>query len=753
MSESGITLGVTSAIDLTLKGTVGSFSVGSGNEKKSLDVKYLLTHVSLNFSEGMDEKLLKELAPVREIFDPKDLDFDEIMQRDIDDSRVSNELIPYILDDRTNDLIKFFPPIVVIVLPISNNRNKPEALYPKVSIEDVEKEEFGVKTWKITRSGDIGSEVFEFRQPIIQNKPSSHDLVSLGLNTSKCRMIIVDGQHRAMSLLALYRNLKDGWSDAKRQPFKKYYDEWTDDYIRKFDLNEINLPLIICTIPDLDTSYSSDYNLKKAARSIFLTLNKTARKVSRTRNLLLDDNDLISSFMRKTLGVIKDADNRSEQSLSIQNIELDNERNKISTPIAISGVSHLHYIIEHLLMDGGDIIGVSSRSGRFGGRTYFGDALSRLDAKNTLGSDECDKTSRDSFSEETENKLGIKYQEIYGKIIVTFLNNFKPYESHNKATLSLKETLRVHDPDLVSMLFEGQGVIGVFNEHRANLKKKLSGNDFVNDVPRIQAIVDELDNTEARIKIRVDELYKVRSEKYLNECVDKVKFNIDGDIADSVKSEINKIYDNVYKTVAFQSAAICGFYKVYEKVSKDFSGDYDLDLSDIFGEYLDQLNKFFAPKSFSGFKKILSVLAGRTEGDDAGSLEIARNSNDSFRGVVLPSEMNPDNWPKYRYLILEIWKPTDINILSEFNKELDFCRNQVFKDLYERKKKTTAQEKNITEETLDKDDLKLIFDESFDNYKAFLGNFGRASDIQKTGFKEYISDPDSEIYDNDEGAN
>ena len=48
---------------------------------------------------------------MREVFEYETLDFDEIMQRDIDDARVSAELIPYLLDEKSVDLIKLFPPI------------------------------------------------------------------------------------------------------------------------------------------------------------------------------------------------------------------------------------------------------------------------------------------------------------------------------------------------------------------------------------------------------------------------------------------------------------------------------------------------------------------------------------------------------------------------------------------------------------------------------------------------------------------
>lgn len=619
-----------------------------------------------------------------------------------------------------------------------------------VFCEPVTKDKQGVKEWLVTRSGEIGSEVFEFEQPIQSGQVNKHDLVTLRLNISKCRLVIVDGQHRAMSLLALYRNLKDQWSDSKRQPFKKYYEEWTPDYIRQFNLSEINLPLIICTIPTLDKKYKGDYNLKKAARSIFLTLNKTARKVSRTRNILLDDNDLISSFMRKTLGEIKNSDNRSKNSLTIQNIELDQDKQKLNSPIAISGVSHIYYIVEHLLLDSGDIIGISPRSGRFSSRISFSDALGRLQGENLLGKNVCNNTKRDSFTDEIENTLKDKYQKIYGNLIIKSLNSFTPFESHNKASIELKESLRSTDIDLVSMLFEGQGVVNIFEEHRNNLKNKLKNNYFGTSVPKIEAIVKELDNTEKRLNFKIEGFYATRTKKYLENTTDKSKFkNTNGDFDKCIISLINQIYNNVFTTVAFQSAVICGFFNEYEKVSKDFQGQDNLNIENIFDEYLQQINEFLMPTSFLSFKKIISLLVGRAEGDNSDNLKVSEKSNDSFRGVVFPGEMQPDQWPKYRYLLMEIWKPTDSAMRDRINNELVYCRNQVFRSLYERKKKSISQQKNVTEDGLQKEDLEIAFEQAYGDYSSYLKHFNKSSEISKCIFKAHIKFPNFDIDDSE----
>jgi hypothetical protein len=55
-------LGTPSALNLTLQGSVGSFSVGHGsNGHSSLEVKYFLTHVSFDFEMGTSAEVYSTL--------------------------------------------------------------------------------------------------------------------------------------------------------------------------------------------------------------------------------------------------------------------------------------------------------------------------------------------------------------------------------------------------------------------------------------------------------------------------------------------------------------------------------------------------------------------------------------------------------------------------------------------------------------------------------------------------------------------
>lgn len=737
------------ALDLTLEGSVGSFRVGDiGSGARSLEVKYLLTHVGLNFASPANDKLLSALAPVREIFDFQSLDFDEIMQRDIDDARVSAELVPYLLDEHSKDMIKLFPPIVIVVMPIREARTQPEKFYPEVVEETLPPEGQGGRSHAlhVTRSGELGREVFQFEQPVDQGRVLQHDLVRLRLNTHRTRLIIVDGQHRAMALLALYRNLKDQWSDERRSPFKEYYSSWTKAYIERFNLNEINLPVILCTIPELDTTYAGDFDMKKAARSIFLTLNKTARQVSDARNKLLDDNDLISALMRRTLSRIKEKDERSPQALRIVNVELDQEgsRQKIQTHVAITGVPHIYYMIEHMMLDnGGTVKGVKPRAGIFSNRTKLDDLLVRLDGRNLLGASESDAIRRDQFSAAAADKLGRQFDVRYGGYIISALEKFAPFDRHNRAVIEIGEELdRVQDRQLKPILLEGQGIGRVFDQHRLNLRQKLRDGYFKTDVPEIEASSRRLDATAERITQTVALLYRDRAQRLFNDINDKKPIRgEDGEIHPKMIDWSNRLYEDVFSTVAFQTALVCGFFGLVEKAERKigkepFSDAPPIDRDQAFDEYMQQLNLFFSPRSIPQLKKVIRVFTGEIADDQ--DLWVVRQSNQTFRSVVFRAEMQPDQWPKYRYLLLEIWKPTHPVLAQTVADERAECRAEVFSALHDHYQTGYCREHAKLKDELTPAERTEIFNQTFDPYTGLLRNLS-AEGLERKVMREAVS--------------
>lgn len=729
------------ALNLSLEGSIGTFSVGTGREgQQSLEVKYFLTHVSLDFSTGSNEALLSQLAPVREIFDLEQLDFDEIMQRDIDDARVSSELIPYLLDEKSRDLVKLFPPVVVIVLPVREGENLPANLYPKI-ISETDEEINGNPGEFRLRSGSVGQEVFQFEQPISDGKQLKHDLVRFRLNTHKTKLVIVDGQHRAMALLALYRNLKDQWSDEKRAPFKDYYAEWTPNFIQQFNLKEIDLPIIFCTFPSLDEEYPGDFNLQKAARSIFLTLNKSARPVSDSRNILLDDNDIIAYFLRNCLSIVKDKDLRSPYSFRIFNVELDQAKNrtKIQSPIALTGVSHLYYMIEHLLLNKRkeDVKGLRPRSGRFDLRTDLeqNNCLSRLNGRNLLGAELATSTRRDNFTQRAASLLRKSFYERYGQFIVSAFEKFVPYEAHNKAVLNLETKIESYqDRQLRPILFEGQGLFRVFEQHRENLSQKR------NEFPEIDSILNKLKATADRLRNNLEDFEIDRAKLFLKNISDKSALRDENGeyVKPVVKWISNDLYEKILSTVAFQTSLICCFFEIIEKVNIELEKNNQeaLNTENCFQEYISQLNSFFIPSSSSKFKGIVRVFDGELSGNILDWNLV--KTNNTFRNVVHRGEMQPDQWPKYKYLILEVWESDNSKLSKAITEEVLTCRKQAFSALYSSNKTNYCRENSKLEENLDKPERQEIFDQTFHAYSSLLKNLA-SSGLNKKMMEEAVS--------------
>jgi len=735
------------ALDLTLEGTVGSFRVGKGDgDARSLEVKYLLTHVGLNFASPSNDKLLSALEPVREVFDVKTLDFDQIMQRDIDDARVSAELIPYLLDDNSKNMVKLFPPIVIVAVPVSEDKGDLEKLYPSVTTQTLPPDADRDWPMLVTQSGPVGREVFQFEQPIEGDQPSMHDLVRLRLNTHRTRLVIVDGQHRAMALLAIYRNLKDQWSHGRRAPYKEYYSSWTKSYIEKFHLDEINLPVIICTVPELNADYRGDYNIERAARSIFLTLNKNARQVSDARNKLLDDNDLIGLLMRGTLARIKSNDDLSPNAMRIVNVELDQEgsRQKILAPVAITGVPHVYYMIEHMMLDsGGTVKGIKPRSGSFSSRTRLEDMLARLDGRNLLGASAAEALRRDAFTTAAADKLAPQFDTRYGGFITGMFERFVPFDRHNRAVIEIGQRLeREHDRQLRPILMEGQGIGRVFDAHRKNLRQKLKSGFFKTDVPEIEASYRRLEATAERIEHIVDDLHRERAARLLNDISDKKLLrDSGGPIHKRLVDWCDKLYAEIFTSVAFQVALVCGFVGLIEKAERrlekgDFGDHPPIDRDQAFEEYMSQVNALFAPKSLAQLKKLIRVFAGEP-GDDA-EIWAFRPSNQTFRTVVYRGEMQPDQWPKYRYLFLELWAPSHPALETVVREERAECRAEVFSALHDHFETAYCSEQLKHKDELERPERTVIFNRTFETYSGFLKNFGSAG-LDRKAMRDALS--------------
>jgi hypothetical protein len=168
-----------------------------------------------------------------------------------------------------------------------------------------------------------------------------------------------------------------------------------------------------------------------------------------------------------------------------------------------------------------------------------------------------------------------------------------------------------------------------------------------------------------------------------------------------------------------------------------------------FQKYLDDISQFFTPKSVAQFKNISDVFAGSVDGDPSDWKII--KTNYTFRSIVHSEEMQPDQWPKYKYLLLELWSPNSPVLKETIDKNLLVCRKQVFKSLVDKKRDEWLIDNQKHEDSMTSKDHQRVQKTAEDLYGKLLKNLNR-KDITSLYFSTLL-DPQGmkeESYDNSE---
>jgi len=724
-------LNVVSGLDLHISGAIGSFSVKpAAPASPSLPVKYLQTHVTFDLDGGQRERLFQNLLPVREIFETKDLNFEDLMQRDIDDGRVSTELIPYLLEPGA--AVKFFPPIVAVVVPVGSQKELLSS-YPDITEETINSEGY---VRRIQRAGTFGKEVFEFEQIEVGGERLEFDNARLRLNTNRCKIVIVDGQHRAMALLALYRNLK-GWPDNTAS-FKHYYARWSRERLNKFDLKHISLPMAICAFPTL-SGKDAPLRVTEACRSVFLALNKNARPVTRARNILLNDKDIVAHFERAILGEVKNYHIDAPNRLRLWNFELDAEKDRsvLTSQVALSGVMHLHNLLERALMLTQKPVGLNVHGGNYWLKKNISDTvLRRLDADNLLGADVVDSTTRHLFTIETRDVLLKSFAKRYSRYIIKGFQEFVPYAAFSSAASDVEIDLRGQtDKRTHSMLFEGQGVLRVFRQYVEDLtieQKEQRELKKEQQASELDAILVELKNLQDNVTKYERTFREKRTQKLLT-ALSSSKWQ-------HLYPHIDTLYKDHLTTAAFQIALFSTFFFMMEDLHGREGGDARLSGDDaemkLFEEYLASLDNFFNPKTDAEVKRMLSVFVGSIGGQFGTSAMTVSPSDTTLRNIVVSGELKPDEWPRFRYIFLELWRSTDAKLAEIVDEYRKICRSDVLQAFYRQKIKVFCRWRGIDETHVSAKDDQKLRKEALTQYVAALSDLiGKISDEDHASLK------------------
>lgn len=428
-------LGSTPSFQNHAQGTIGEFNTPAGR------VTYLMAKARLGTSATDPERrLTRELVPVREVIPSEDLDFNQLLQRDLDDHRVAVSLVPYLLSEDWAGPA-FFPPIIAIVLPFEGQHPSefPE-LGPAKTFTDENKLDW--------RQQDAGQHLRIRRLLGTDGKHSPVALGQIWWNSEFSRIVVVDGQHRAMALLAIDRTVRSTWQDTSGVRYRYFYESRIKKVLSQHSvtLDDIEVPVTILWFPD---KFGANQEPHKAARKLFVDVNKEARTPSESRLILLSDSELLNILTRTTLTQLRNQ--ASSAFVPLYAVEYDNPDTKTTQSARWSALTNIH-VLKHMV----------NRT-IFGPPKYINKVAIPIgkkepeEEKNAFMREQLNVTSlfpptiegdrpfprnhlgNTNFPESSVPTLTDAYRATWGTALLVLLSKVLPFAAHSKALTKLKD--------------------------------------------------------------------------------------------------------------------------------------------------------------------------------------------------------------------------------------------------------------------------------------------------------------------------
>lgn len=313
-------------------------SYGRFTASGSFPVDYVLTTF-------VPEELKGYLTFAKDI-NPNKLDFELMMQRDIDEDRVKNEIAPYINPHngsaKISETVLFFPPLLAAIIPVSEKSMHQYYNAEEFNI-DVEKKiairqypnQFKVDYW-LTDAGtnkyDLSySEEAESKVVSIDRR---HVRVNLKIALQAgdgVKLVVIDGQHRLKALIDIYTR------DPKA-------------------LSELVIPICLLFPGNsnkkaLDQGGKNIPTVPEVFRKLFVDVNNTAKTVGGHFNILLSDTKLRCLIAKSFCSFVLEAhpEDGKQRLASIEwNIRTKKDSTQIKRKYSIASIGVIDQALKEL---------------------------------------------------------------------------------------------------------------------------------------------------------------------------------------------------------------------------------------------------------------------------------------------------------------------------------------------------------------------------------------------------------------------
>jgi len=249
----------------------GSF--GRFKTDHSYQIYYLSTSVPISD--------VNELSTAAELFSSEKIEFEELIQRDIDHSRVQKIANDYL--SKGQGRVVFFPPLLACVVLVDEDGSL-QKQYSKIEPESFEDPDLGPvlrTTWD--QDGfqlDLPKADSESSDRKIEWQGSNqyfHDFAAtLRLNPKRAKLVVLDGQHRLEAIRLLQKN-------PEQQKI----------------IAGIEIPICVIWAPEATASDTNKENMMQDFRELFVRVNSEPRKVSGHFIILLKDDSYSAMTLRR----------------------------------------------------------------------------------------------------------------------------------------------------------------------------------------------------------------------------------------------------------------------------------------------------------------------------------------------------------------------------------------------------------------------------------------------------------------------
>jgi len=228
------------AYNQSLSGVFGEFGQGGGAQ-----IFFVQTTIR---PEELDK-----IALVGDIEGSEQWEVRDLFQREVDIERVSEGLVPYLLDENS---IKFFNPLTLTFIPPQAGKNDFTAVIPEM---DYTSQEIDGHPYQCLENGGK----FRFR-----HVTDSHENGVVEWDDLAMKLVAIDGQHRLQAL-------KNIWDDKAGR--------------KHIDFDNWSIPVVIFGVRSIDAEKTQNQRTLDVIRRTFVYINTEAKAPTPTRQILLND--------------------------------------------------------------------------------------------------------------------------------------------------------------------------------------------------------------------------------------------------------------------------------------------------------------------------------------------------------------------------------------------------------------------------------------------------------------------------------